>query len=370
MLQHTNFYRPTYASVDLNSIKKNILNVKKHIGQSVDVIAVVKANAYGHGDMEIAETALQAGAGMLAVATPDEAVRLRDNGIESPVLVIGASPPSFAKEASERDITLTVFRNDWIEHIPAIPKKLKVHIKIDSGMGRLGARTESELRKLIQTADQHASLEIDGVFTHFATADEMDDTHYNHQLETFKTMLEQFQERPRCIHAANSAASLVHHDALFDAVRLGISMYGISPSPYVSTQLPFELERAMSIHTEVAHVKQVSKGSTISYGATYTASEDEWIATLPIGYADGLLRGLSGQEVIIQGERVPIIGRICMDQCMVRLNGQVPVGEPVVLIGEQGTEQVAIEEWANKMQTIPYEILCTITNRVPRVYTA
>ena len=369
-MQPTNFYRPTYAEIDLNQIKMNILNLKKHIPHTVQVMAVVKANGYGHGDLEVSKVALEAGVSMLAVATPDEAIRLRVLGIESPILVLGACPPAFAVIASEQDITITVFQKDWFLHIPTLPKKLNVHIKIDTGMGRLGVTTESELSLLIQTIRQRTDVLIDGVFTHFATADEENVEQFNKQLTTFKTFLQLFPERPRCIHTANSAASLMHKDSLFDAVRFGISMYGLSPSPYVSDELPFPLGQALSLHTEVVHVKQVSAGSTISYGATYTAEKDEWIATLPIGYADGMLRGLSGQEVLIQGKRMPIIGRICMDQCMIRLDGQVLIGEPVVLIGRQGIEQITIQEWAQKLQTISYEIPCVLTNRVPRTYTS
>ncbi|WP_017380018.1 alanine racemase [Paenisporosarcina sp. TG-14] len=368
-MQPTNFYRPTFAQIDLNAIKMNILNLKKHISHSVEVIAVVKANAYGHGDLEVSKTALEAGVSMLAVATPDEAIRLRENGIESPILVLGASSPSFANVASEHDITVTVFQKDWFLHIPPLPKKLKVHIKIDTGMGRLGITTESELDMLIQTIQQRQDVIMDGVFTHFATADEEDVIHFSNQLTKFKLFLQHFPKRPRCIHAANSAASLIHMDSLFDAVRFGISMYGLLPSEHVKKELPFPLVQAMSLHTEVVHVKKVCAGSSISYGAIYTASENEWIATLPIGYADGMLRGLSGQEVLIQGKRMPIVGKICMDQCMVRLPEQVNVGERVTLIGRQGTEQVTIEEWAQKLQTISYEIPCVLTNRVPRTYT-
>lgn len=369
-MKPTNFYRPTFAQVDLNSIKMNILNLKKHISHSVDIIAVVKANAYGHGDLEVSKAAVEAGASMLAVATPDEAIRLRANGIESPILVLGASPSSFAPVASEQNITLTVFQREWFLHIPTLPQTLKVHIKIDTGMGRLGVTTESELGSLIQMIHDRKDVEIDGVFTHFATADEQDDVQFTNQLEKFNTFLQQFKERPRCIHTANSAASLMYEDSLFDAVRFGISMYGLSPSEYVNSSLPFPLKPAMTLQTEVVHVKKVQAGSPISYGATYIAAEDEWIATLPIGYADGMLRGLSGQEVLIQGKRMPIIGRICMDQCMVRLDGQVPIGEPVKLIGRQGNEQVTIEEWAQKLETISYEVPCVLTNRVPRIYTS
>lgn len=367
-MQPNNFYRPTFAQVDLNSIKLNILNLKKHISSFVDVIAVVKANAYGHGDLEVANAALETGVRMLAVATPDEAIRLRANGVESPILVLGFSPPSFAIVASEYDITLTVFQEDWFLHIPTLPRMLNIHIKIDTGMGRLGVMTESQLETLIQAISRRPDVKIDGVFTHFATADQEDVVQFTNQLDQFKKMLHYFPERPRCIHTANSAAALMHVDSLFDAVRFGISMYGLSPSAFVSRKLPFQLMQAMSLHTEVVHIKKVSAGSTISYGATYTACEDEWIATLPIGYADGMLRGLAGQEVLIQGKRMPIIGRICMDQCMIRLDGPVKIGEPVILIGRQGNEEVTIEEWAQKLHTISYEVPCILTNRVPRKY--
>ena len=368
-MQPTDFYRPTHTHIDLNAIKMNILNLKRHINRPIHVIAVVKANAYGHGDFEVSKAALEVGASMLAVATPDEAIRLRVLGIESPILVMGASPPAFAVIASEQDITVTVFQKEWFLHIPTLPKKLNVHIKIDTGMGRLGVTTESELSMLIQTIHQRLDVLIDGVFTHFATADEENTEQFTNQLAIFKTFLQLFPERPKCIHTANSAAALLQKDSLFDAVRFGISMYGLSPSDFVSNELPFSLNQAMTLHTEVVFVKKVTAGTTISYGATYTAEKDEWIATLPIGYADGMLRGLSGQAVLIQGKRMPIIGRICMDQCMVRLNGQVPIGEPVVLIGRQGTEQITIEEWAQKLQTISYEIPCVLSNRVPRTYT-
>ncbi|WP_019414609.1 alanine racemase [Paenisporosarcina sp. TG20] len=368
-MQPNNFYRPTFAQVDLNSIKVNILNLKKHISSFVDVIAVVKANAYGHGDLEVSKAALETGVRMLAVATPDEAIRLRTNGIESPILVLGYSPPSFAVVASENDITLTVFQEEWFLHIQPLPRNLNVHIKIDTGMGRLGVITELQLKTLIQTISKRSDVKIDGVFTHFATADEEDVIQFTSQLDKFKRMLQLFPERPRCIHTANSAAALIHAESLFDAVRFGISMYGLSPSAFVSRELPFQLMQAMTLHTEVVHIKNVLAGSTISYGATYTVSKDEWIATLPIGYADGMLRGLAGQEVLIQGKRMPIIGRICMDQCMIRLDRPVNIGEPVILIGRQGNEEITIEDWAQKLHTISYEVPCILTQRVPRKYT-
>ena len=367
-MAHLNFYRPTFAAIDLNAIKMNILNLKLHLKSNVDVIAVVKANAYGHGDLEVAQTAVDAGASMLAVATPDEAIRLREEGIESPLLVLGASPPSFADVAARQNIILTIFNHDWLDKVHVLPKPLRVHIKVDTGMGRIGVQTEEELSSFLQSINNRQDIHIDGVFTHFSTADEEDDSYFQQQIRKFERFLTLFQEKPRLVHAANSAASLVHKESVFDAVRFGISLYGLAPSPHVKSISPFELEPALSLHTKLIQVKRMKKSSAISYGATYRTQEEEWIGTLPIGYADGMLRGLSGQEVLIRGKRFPIVGRICMDQCMVRLDEEMSIGEKVVLLGRQGYETIHIDEWAQKLLTINYEIPCLLSGRIPRVY--
>lgn len=362
------FYRPTFAAIDLNAIKMNILNLQTHLNKKLEIIAVVKANAYGHGDVKVSKAAMEAGASMLAVATPDEAIRLRKEGIESPLLVMGASPSTFADVAAELNIMVTVFDEKWINQIPLLSHRLKIHLKLDTGMGRLGIYSENHLQSIIQLIQQRDDIELDGVFTHFSTADEEDQSHYKEQMSKFKDFLQLFNEMPRVVHAANSAAALIRNESLFDGVRFGISLYGLSPSAYVSGVLPFPLIPAMSLHTEVAFIKRVPEATAISYGATYRTQHSEWIATLPIGYADGLLRGLSGQEVLIGGKRVPIVGRICMDQCMIRLDEEVPIGEKVVLLGRQGNEIIHVEEWAEKLNTISYEVPCIITERVPRVY--
>lgn len=367
-MAHLNFYRPTFAAIDLNAIKMNILNLKLHLKSNVDVIAVVKANAYGHGDLEVAQTAVEAGASMLAVATPDEAIRLREKGIESPLLVLGASPPSFADVAARQNICLTIFNQDWLDKVHVLPKSLCVHIKVDTGMGRLGVQTEEELSSFLQSINSRQDIHIDGVFTHFSTADEEDDTYFQQQVTKFERFLTLFKDKPRLVHAANSAASLVHKESIFDAVRFGISLYGLAPSPHVKNISPFELEPALTLHTELVQVKRMKESSAISYGATYRTQQEEWIGTLPIGYADGMLRGLSGQEVLIRGKRFPIIGRICMDQCMVRLDEEMSIGEKVVLLGRQGYETIHIDEWAQKLLTINYEIPCLLSGRIPRVY--
>lgn len=367
-MAHLNFYRPTFAAIDLNAIKMNILNLKLHLNSNVDVIAVVKANAYGHGDLEVAKTAMEAGASMLAVATPDEAIRLREKGIESPLLVLGASPPSFAEVAASQNISVTIFQQDWLDNVHVLPKPLRVHIKVDTGMGRLGLQTEEELGSFLQAINTRHDIHIDGVFTHFSTADEEDDSHFQQQVSKFERFLTLFTEKPRLVHAANSAASLVRKASVYDAVRFGISLYGLAPSLHVKDISPFKLKPALSLHTELIQVKKMEKSSAISYGATYRTQQEEWIGTLPIGYADGMLRGLSGQEVLIRGKRFPIVGRICMDQCMVRLDGEMPIGEKVVLLGRQGNESIHIDEWAEKLLTINYEIPCLLSERIPRVY--
>ncbi|WP_246097059.1 alanine racemase [Psychrobacillus soli] len=362
------YYRPTFIQIDLQAIKTNIKHLKEILPESTKIMAVVKANAYGHGAIEVANAALQAGATQLAVATPEEALQLRDAGIIADILVLGASPISFLHIAAERNITLTAYSFEWLFATRHFTKPFKTHIKIDSGMGRIGIVQEEELQAALAFIKERDWIEITGVYTHFSTADEEDEHHLKKQIAVFERMLHLFEQRPAIVHTSNSAATLRISDQHWDAVRFGISMYGIAPSPWMEENLPFPLISALSLHTEVVHVKRVKKGATIGYGATYTATSDEWIATLPIGYADGFLRKLHNQFVLIKGKRMPIVGKICMDQCMIRLDEQVNIGEKVVLLGKQMNEEIRIEEWANALQTIPYEICCTFSNRLPRLY--
>ncbi|TQR12673.1 alanine racemase [Psychrobacillus lasiicapitis] len=367
-LMSQSYYRPTFIQVDLQAIKSNIKHLKEKLQKHTSIMAIVKANAYGHGAIEVANAALQAGATLLAVASPEESVQLRDAGVTADILVLGASPISFLPIASERNITLTAYSYEWLFATRHFTKSFKTHIKIDSGMGRIGFVQQEELQKALVFVRDRKWINVTGVFTHFSTADEEDATHFKKQIAAFEQMLDLFEQRPAIVHTSNSAATLRNPSQDWDAVRFGISMYGIAPSPWIDENLPFPLERALSLHTEVVHVKRVKKGTSIGYGASYTASSDEWIATLPIGYADGLLRKLHNQSVLIKGKRMPIVGKICMDQCMIRLDEQVDIGEKVVLLGKQMNEEIRIEEWANALQTIPYEICCTFSNRLPRLY--
>lgn len=362
------YYRPTFIKVNLQAIQNNIKRLQEILPEHTGVIAVVKANGYGHGDIAVAQAALKAGANLLAVATPEEALRLREAGIQADILLLGTSPLSFLEEASKHNITLTAYSYEWLNATRNLQSPLKLHIKIDSGMGRIGFTEETELEQALAFIRERDWLHVTGVFTHFATADEEEQTVFQQQVSRFEKLLNVFELRPTLVHTSNSAATLIYPDQHWNAVRFGISMYGIAPSPWVNGELPFPLEKALTVHTEVTHVKKVPKGSTIGYGATYVAPSDEWIATIPIGYADGLLRKLHNQSVLIKGKKMPIVGKICMDQCMIRLDEKVKIGEKVVLIGKQETEEILIEEWAEALETIPYEVCCTFSNRIPRIY--
>lgn len=365
------FFRDTWVEVNLDHIDENIRSIKKVISKGTEIIAVVKANGYGHGDFQVSKIALEAGASKLAVSLLDEALSLRKKGIRAPILMLGASRPEDAHIAAENDIILSVFQKDWLikaqQHLDETDR-LRFQIKIDSGMGRIGIREPEELKKVEQLIEQDERFILEGVFTHFATADELDLTYFHQQVERFHELLSCLKEKPRYIHCGNSAAALRFPTTHMNAVRLGIAMYGLTPSPAIENELPVPLKESFSLKTKLIHVKKVHAHEKISYGATYEAKEDEWIGTIPIGYADGWLRRLSGQEVLVDGLRAPIVGKICMDQCMVRLPAYYPVGTTVTLIGEQNGEKISINEVAAKMETINYEIPCIISSRVPRVY--
>ncbi|PLT33562.1 alanine racemase [Bacillus sp. V5-8f] len=364
-------YRDTWAEIDLDHIYANVANMRKHLPSAMKMFAVVKANGYGHGDFETANTALRAGADFLAVAFLDEALSLRKKGIEVPILVLGASNPEAAEIAAKHDIALTVFQKEWIQKAAqtlSTDSRLKVHVKCDTGMGRLGIRTREELSTLEALLLENDKFVFEGIYTHYATADETDTSYYLTQRAAFKNMLSWLQKKPSLIHASNSAASLRFEQDECNAIRMGITMYGLIPSPAMKGSLPFPLKQAMSLKTKIVHMKRIEKGQSVSYGATYTAEQDEWIATLPIGYADGWIRRLQGQEVLVKGERVPIVGRICMDQCMVKLKESLAVGTEVTLIGENRGAFISIDEIAEKLGTINYEVPCLIASRVPRVY--
>jgi alanine racemase len=365
------FYRDTWAEIDLDCISENVSEIKKLLSKEVEMIAVVKANAYGHGDVHVSQTALQAGASYLAVAFMDEALALRNKGITAPILVLGASRAEDVHIAAQHQITLTVFQKEWIQKAKQHLNEndtLSVHIKLDTGMGRIGIRSKEELKSIEQILREDQRFFLEGIFTHFSTADELDTAYFEKQLHIFQEMLSALTERPKYVHCSNSAAALRFPQAYFNAVRVGIAMYGLTPSPEMEQEIRIPLKEAFSLRSRLVHVKRLEKGAKVSYGATYETTEDQWIGTIPIGYADGWIRKLQGQEVIADGKRVPIVGRVCMDQCMVRLPENLPVGTTVTLIGRGDGQFISVNEIAKKLETINYEVPCIIAGRVPRLY--
>jgi len=370
LMLENEYFRDTWAEINLDDIEENVKNMRSRMAEASKLFAVVKANGYGHGAVEVARTALLAGADYLAVAFLDEALALRNAGIDAPILVLGASRPADILVAAKQDIILTVFDVEWLTRATERLQgnKIKIHVKIDSGMGRLGIRKEQEVKEIEEFLMCHQEFILEGIYTHFATADEKNSSYLNEQAKKFADILASFKAKPPIIHCSNSAAGLLYPELAFNGVRLGISMYGLTPSMEIKEMLPFSLKEAFSLHTKIVQVKKLHKGDKVSYGATYEAKEDEWIATLPIGYADGWLRKLQGQEVLVNGVRVPIVGRVCMDQCMIRLPHEIAVGTKVTLIGTQQEQCISVNEIAKKLDTINYEVTCTIANRVPRIY--
>lgn len=366
-------YRETWAEINLDTIGHNINQVKQNLPRDCQIIAVVKANAYGHGDVKIAQKALDSGATMLAVALLEEALNLREMGIEAPILVLGRVSPKGTIIASEKNITLTFYQQEWLQEVAKQPLKepLHLHMKWDTGMGRSGIRAEEELTSILELIKCNDKLHLTGIYTHFATADEVDLTYFKKQRTRFKQFLTLFQEQWQedvCVHIGNSAASIRFPNEMYDAVRLGVSMYGLYPGETVKKENKVDLKQTFSLHSQLVHVKRIQAGDSVGYGATYKANKDEWIGTLLIGYGDGWTRKLQGFSILIEGKRMPIVGRICMDQMMVRLDENYSIGTKATLIGKQGDDMVTIDDVATYLQTINYEIPCMINNRVPRLY--
>lgn len=348
--------------------------MKKHLPVETDIIAVVKANGYGHGAFEVAKTALEAGAASLAVALLDEALELREKGIEAPILILGWIRPEDVQVAARNNIIIPIFQLEWLQRAKSflsLGETIQFHLKVDTGMGRIGVKAKSEVDDILDFILENPQFEMTGIFTHFATADDLNLSYFQKQYNRFLTVLKWVKERQitvNTIHCANSATGLRFPEKVFNAVRLGIAMYGLTPSLDIKDQLPFELREAFSLKSKIVHVKQIEPGEKVSYGGTYEASEHEWIGTVPIGYADGWIRKLNSSDVLVDGKRCPIVGRICMDQMMIRLPEKMAVGTEITLIGKQKNGEISIDEIAKLAGTINYEIPCIITSRVPRIY--
>lgn len=367
-----------YAQIDLEAISHNVRESMKKVGPDVKVMAVVKTDAYGHGAVEVAQMLSGIGVYGFAVATVEEGVELRTSGISQPILVLSHVFPDEYNKAINHHITLTVFAYENAAEIDAAAKaldtKAKVHVAVDTGMGRIGFQPTEESVEEIQKICALPNLDAEGVFTHFACADEADKTSRNRQIHKFldfTAKLEQAGCHFRIRHMANSATVMEEIGDYLDMVRIGITMYGLLPSDEVD-KTKMELRPAMSLISHVAHVKTVGPGFTVSYGSTYTTTAPQTtIATIPVGYGDGYPRLLSNKGyVLIHGQKAPIVGRVCMDQFMVDVSGidDVAQNDEVVLVGKQDGAEIRVEDLSELCGRFNYEFVCDINKRVPRVY--
>ncbi len=370
--------RAVWAQIDLDAAAHNMRQIRKHVGPDVKIAAVVKANAYGHGSVELAKTFAENGADCFAVSSLDEAVELRRYAhIDKEIFILGHTDARRTEELLTYDIEPAVFNlknaEFFSQEAQRLGKPLRVHIAVDTGMSRVGFQVNEFSVSEIKAIAALPNIEIRGMFTHFAVSDIKDKTFTREQYGHFRWMCKRMEEEGIHIalrHCCNSAAALELPEYYCDMVRPGIIMYGCEPSPDVDIK-PYDLRPVMSLRCCIAHVKLIDAGATVSYGRHYTAPSRRKIATLPVGYADGYSRILSGKvDVLYHGHRVPQVGAICMDQCMIDVSGEANVhaGDEVVLFGRQGDSFIPIEEIAAVCGTINYEIMCNISRRVPRVY--
>lgn len=368
-------YRPAWAEIDLGAVRHNVGEVRR-IVSGAEVCAVVKADGYGHGAVPVARAALDAGATWLAVALVEEGVALREAGIDAPVLLLSEPPVAAAAEVVARRLTPSVYTADAVAALDgaavAAGLSLPVHVKIDTGMHRVGATEETALA-VARAIDGSAALVLDGVWTHFAVADDPEQDDYTaDQCRRFAALRDRLAAEgmaPRLVHASNSAGALMvgaHHDL----VRAGLAVYGYHPNPAKPSAA--DLRPVLSLRAQVSYVKRLTAGERVSYGLRYALPTDAVIATVPLGYADGVPRRLfeTGGRVLVGGEPRPIAGVVTMDQLMIDCGPDADVhpGDEAVLLGEQGGDRITADDWAALLGTISYEILCGIGPRVPRVY--
>jgi alanine racemase len=361
----------TWVTVDLDAIKANIRYFLDRT--KVQVMAVVKANAYGHGAVPVARAALEAGATWCGVARVNEAQDLRQAGLDCPILILGYTPDARYKEMIDQRVSMTVWDLSQIEDISAVASQMnkdaRLHLKVDTGMSRLGVNPK-EVISLIQKISVYPNIHIEGLFTHFARADEADSMPTDAQEELFHDLLAKLKEAGvhiPVVHAANSAASLTRPSSYFNCVRVGIAMYGLHPS--LECPLPPFFRPALAWKSVLSQVKTLPPSRGISYGHEYTTLREERIGTVPVGYADGFRR-VPGNQVLVGGRKVPVVGRVTMDQIMVQLDSvpEASVGDEVVIIGRQGDESITAENIAARWGTINYEVTSRIAHRVPRIY--
>jgi alanine racemase len=360
-----------WLEIDLDVMARNIGVLRNVVG--VPLMAVVKANGYGHGILETARCATAAGASYCGVARVDEALELRQGGITSPILVLGHTPENRFEEAIRADISLTLFDNDQTASLKAISDalhhKARIHIKVETGMSRLGA-SPLQARALLKVCSAMEYVIVEGIFTHYARADEAQVDTTEKQERIFLDLLEDLTAeglRPQIAHTANSAAALIRPSARLDMVRMGISIYGMPPAPNV--ELPEGVKPALSWKAQLTAIHDLPAGTGVSYGHAYFTTNKERIGVVPVGYGDGYRR-TEGSTVLVCGQRAPIVGRVCMDQLMINLDNipAASIGDEVVLIGRQDDRMIHASDLALTWNTINYEVTCGLSARVPRIY--
>ena len=372
-------YQRVWAEVDLDAIWENMVHMKENIAENTKILAVIKTDGYGHGGVPIAKMLEQLDFMFgYAAATYEEAHVLREAGVKKPILILGYTFPYCYEELIREEIRPAVYRRDTVEELAAaaakVGKKAKVHIKVDTGMGRIGITPDEEGLEFVRFLIEHPELEVEGIFTHFAKSDETDKTSANHQLELFQDFIKKIQTELGITipvkHCSNSAAILEMPQANMDMVRAGITTYGLYPSEEVSKDI-VPLRAAMSLYSHIVYCKTIHAGQSVSYGGLFTAQKDTRVATIPVGYGDGYPRSLSGKGyVLIHGKKAPILGRVCMDQFMVDIS-EIPgvmEGDKVTLLGVDGTERITAEELGELSGRFNYEFVCDLGKRIPRVY--
>ena len=372
-------YQRVWAEVDLDAIWENMVHMKENIAENTKILAVIKTDGYGHGGVPIAKMLEQLDFMFgYAAATYEEAHVLREAGVKKPILILGYTFPYCYEELIREEIRPAVYRRDTVEELATaaakVGQKAKVHIKVDTGMGRIGITPDEEGLEFVRFLIEHPELEVEGIFTHFAKSDEADKTSANHQLELFRNFIDKIQTELGITipvkHCSNSAAILEMPQANMDMVRAGITTYGLYPSEEVSKDI-VPLRAAMSLYSHIVYCKTIHAGQSVSYGGLFTATKDTRVATIPVGYGDGYPRSLSGKGyVLIHGKKAPILGRVCMDQFMVDIS-EIPEameGDKVTLLGMDGTERITAEELGELSGRFNYEFVCDLGKRIPRVY--
>ncbi len=368
-------HRPTWVEIDLNALRHNLSAIKKRVGPEVKIMGIVKADAYGHGDYEVSRVLLNHGVEMLGIAILEEGVHLRDKGIQAPLLLLGGIFEDQIDAVIQHNITPTVYDPNLAKAISKKAQRHKkvvaVHVYVDTGMGSIGVKYDKAI-EFVRSLQGMKNLSVDGIYTHCACSDDKESEFTNLQIRRFRDVLSALDAIQLGIplrHMANSGAIIGYPDAHFTMVRPGLSLYGLYPSEKVSGDIG--IRPVMSFKTRVIHIKDMEQGDVVGYGGTHRITKPTRVATLPFGYNDGYNRLLSGQgRIIIRGTEASIIGRVCMDQCFVDVSHikNISVGDEVVVFGSQGQETISIESVAKQLNTIPYEITCAVSKRVPRIY--